>query len=238
MAKPVSDPFRALILLGAAVVCAGLGNSLARPDRRLAWAAGAPPPAATPGPALSPAVAPPVPAPAPAPQAAPAPKAAPVPRAVTPRPAPATQARAPEPSTSAAPAPAPADAPAPARFDPAPDAVIRDLSPQEAWAAFQQHIPFLDARRSADYLAGHVAGAWSVPIWEADADARITDFEARAKPAAKSPLVLYCAGGDCQDSRVLADKLVGLGYRNLFIYRDGFPDWARRNRPRQQGPHP
>jgi rhodanese-related sulfurtransferase len=127
---------------------------------------------------------------------------------------------------------------APARFAPAPDAVIRDLSPQDAWEAFQLHIPFLDARRSADYQAGHVAGAWSVPIWEADADARITDFEARAKPAAKSPLVLYCAGGDCQDSRVLADKLVGLGYRNLFIYRDGFPDWARRGRPQQRGPRP
>jgi rhodanese-related sulfurtransferase len=116
--------------------------------------------------------------------------------------------------------------------------VIRDLSPDDAWAAFQLRIPFLDARRSEDYQDGHVADAWNVPIWEADAPARITEFEARTNPGPRAPIVIYCAGGDCEDSRLLARKLVDLGYRNLFIYRDGFPDWVKHGRPQQRGPHP
>jgi rhodanese-related sulfurtransferase len=125
-----------------------------------------------------------------------------------------------------------------ARFAPAPDAVIRDLSSEDAWAAYQLKAPFLDARRSSEYQEGHVAGAWSVPIWEADAAARITEFEARADPSPGTPIVVYCSGGDCEDSRLLAQRLVQLGYRNLFIYRDGFPDWARRGRPQAPGARP
>ena len=131
----------------------------------------------------------------------------------------------------------PTPAPDP-RFAPAADAVIRDLSSADAWAAFQRRIPFLDARRSADFLEGHVAGAWSVPVWEADAAARITEFEARTNPRAETPIVTYCSGGDCEDSRLLARKLVELGYRNLFVYRDGYPDWVSHGRPRQRGPRP
>jgi rhodanese-related sulfurtransferase len=69
-------------------------------------------------------------------------------------------------------------------------------------------------------------------------EARITEFEARARPALADPVVLYCSGGDCEDSRLLAGKLVALGYRNLLIYRDGFPDWAAQGRPQQQGARP
>ena len=228
--KPVHEPLRALALLASAVFCAGLANRVARTDRKLAWTGWAPPPAAVP--AAPPAAAPlPVPAPAPAP----APPPAPVPAARAPRAPAAAPAVPPRP----APAQAQTQAPTPAaRFAPAPDQVIRELSSEDAWAAYRQRVPFLDARRSAEYQDGHVAGAWSVPVWEADAAARITEFEARANPAPASPIVVYCSGGDCEDSRLLAQRLVQLGYRNLLIYRDGFPDWVQRGRPQAQGSRP
>jgi rhodanese-related sulfurtransferase len=116
--------------------------------------------------------------------------------------------------------------------------VIRDIASEATWEAFRLKIPFLDARRSAEFQDGHVPGAWSVPIWEADAAARITEFEARANPAPLAPIAIYCSGGDCEDSRLLAKKLVDLGYRNLFIYRDGFPDWVKRGRPQERGARP
>jgi rhodanese-related sulfurtransferase len=98
--------------------------------------------------------------------------------------------------------------------------------------------PFLDARRSEAYAAGHIAGAWKIPVWEADVDARITEFEASAHPASKDPLVLYCDGGDCEDSQILASKLTALGYRNLLVYRDGYPDWVKRKQPATTGVRP
>jgi rhodanese-related sulfurtransferase len=143
---------------------------------------------------------------------------------------------APPASTPLLPAAAPAR-PAP-QFLPRPDAASREISSAEAWAAYQLKAPFLDARRSEDFAQGHVAGARSVPVWEADADARLTRFEAEAKPAPQAPIVVYCGGGGCEDSHLLARKLVTLGYRNLLIYRDGFPDWTAHSRPQASGAQP
>jgi len=234
-----SDPPKALALLAAALACAGLANHWAGPERKLDWTGWAPPaalqavasatppalPQTVPGvtPPASPRAVPPVPGP-PSPPPVPAPRVPPAPGAPA---APARPAaRPPQPPAAAA------------QFDPDPGQVIREISSEAAMAAFRQGFPFLDARRSADFAAGHVAGAWSVPIWEADAAARITEFEARANPSPRSPLVVYCSGGDCEDSRLLARRLVDLGYRNLLIYRDGFPDWVTQGRPQEQGARP
>jgi rhodanese-related sulfurtransferase len=227
--KPLADPLKALTLLAAALVCAGLANGLAQPGRRLEWTGWAPPAE------LQPVAPAPPPIPAPAKPAPPRTEPSPTQAPTTPTPAPALPAKPPK---AAHLQPEPARPKADPQFAPSPQEVIRDLPSEAAWAAFQQRIPFLDARRSAEFEAGHVAGAWSAPIWEADVAGRITEFEAKANPAPQAPLVLYCSGGDCEDSRLLAKRLVGLGYRNLFIYRDGFPDWVRLGRPVASGARP
>ncbi|MDR3672351.1 MAG: rhodanese-like domain-containing protein [Holophaga sp.] len=216
MPKPVPDLLKALTLLVAALVCAGLANVWARTDRKLDWMGWAPP-AATPQTAAA-APAPPSPAPPPPTPAARATPAAPAPAVIE----------------KAARAPRKPDA----QFAPSPQEVIREISSPAAWDAFQLKIPFLDARRSEEFAAGHVPGAWSIPIWEANAAARITEFEARANPQSSAPIAIYCSGGDCADSKLLAKRLVDLGYRNLLIYRDGFPDWLQRGRPKEQGARP
>ena len=239
MPKPVPQLVRILSLAAAAVLCAAVANRLAPPARRLDWlgrvplaaalpATGdGPAPAPTPGPGPGPAPAPipePTPGPTPAPGPAPNPSPSPAPQPVPARAAPARPATAPAPALDAA-----------TRFPPAPDAVVQEIASRDAWDAFRLKLPFLDARRSEDYLAGHLPGSWSVPVWEADVADRITEFEARVRPAPRDPIVIYCSGGDCEDSRLLARKLVELGYRHLLIYRDGFPDWAAQRRPVSRG---
>jgi rhodanese-related sulfurtransferase len=86
----------------------------------------------------------------------------------------------------------------------------------------------LDARRSKDYASGHVAGARSFPVWESElVRERIEALVAEGRDGAQ-PVVLYCSGGDCEDSHMLAQMLFGAGFENLLVYRDGFPDWAKR----------
>jgi rhodanese-related sulfurtransferase len=149
----------------------------------------------------------------------------------SPKPAPA--APGPAAPGPAAPQPAARD-----RFPADPTRPIREISPEEAWALFQAKVPFLDARRSADYTEGHIAGAWSVSVWESTADAQITEFEAAAQPGSTTPLVLYCSGGECEDSHLLAARLSTLGYRNLLIYRAGYPDWLHHAHPTRKGVRP
>jgi rhodanese-related sulfurtransferase len=208
MPKSASDLLKALALLAVALVCAGLANRWAGPGRKLEWTGWAPQPV-RPQPA------------APAPPQPPAP-------------APAIQAAAKPASLGKVAHPKKPDSP----FAPSPQEVIREISSAAAWEAYQLKFPFLDARRSSEFEAGHVAGAWSVPIWETLAAARITEFEARANPDPQAPIIVYCSGGDCADSRLLAKKLVELGYRDLLIYRDGFPDWVRLGRPQASGARP
>ncbi|HJW72473.1 MAG TPA: rhodanese-like domain-containing protein [Geothrix sp.] len=202
---------RILALPALAGLAALVSNSLASPSRKLAWVSNQ---------AVLPAVAPPVGKPTPSEPGPPTPTlVAPKPKAT---PHPITPARriapkAPAPTVQAAIIP------------------IREISSEEAWAAFNSGQPFLDARRSADFEEGHIAGAWSTPIWESDVDDRLFAFKFARKPASEDPIVIYCSGGDCRDSHLLAAKLLNDGYIHLLIYRDGYPDWAARKRPVEKG---
>ncbi len=202
--------FQVSALMGAALACAVISNRFAAPQRQLAWR-GAP---------VAPAVALPAAEPLPAPVPSPS--------------LPATPPA--KPSKQAAPSPAPkAPVELPAAFALRPGQSVREIGSEEAAEARKAGIPFLDSRRSAEYELGHIAGAWSLPVWESTLEDRLTEFEAKANPLAEAPLVLYCSGGSCEDSHLLASRLFSLGYRNLLIYLDGYPDWASKGRPTAKG---
>jgi rhodanese-related sulfurtransferase len=211
-----STILRVLALAGLAGLAALLGNVIATPARRLAWRGS--------GPAL-PVYASPRERPAP-PDPAPQPHAVQPPREEPPgRPAPHADSRGTTP-----PSPAPPKAPEAVASSP-----IREISSQDAWGAFQSGAPFLDARRSSEFAEGHIAGAWCTPVWEADVDDRLIAFKAARRPGPEDPIVIYCSGGDCRDSHLLADKLLKEGYFHLLIYRDGFPAWVAQGHPVEKG---
>ena len=105
-----------------------------------------------------------------------------------------------------------------------------------AWL-FARGALILDARRTKDFEAGHIAGARSFPVWESDVDARVTALVGEGRDGS-IPVVLYCSGGDCEDSHMLAQKLFGASFNNLLVYRDGWPDWQKRGGKSATGPEP
>ena len=203
---------QAAALAALAVAAALIANAVGPATRRLAWFGSVP--------ALS------GPDPAAASPAEP-------PAAVAPRNQPGTPTRparpAPPAGNRAAGATPPAGAPAAA---PTP---IRDISGAEAWALFQGGTPFLDARRSAEYAEGHIARAWCAPVWESDLDDRLLTFKASRRPGPEDPIVIYCSGGDCRDSHLLATRLLNEGYFHLLVYGGGYPDWVAQGRPVEKG---
>jgi rhodanese-related sulfurtransferase len=235
----------ACALVGLAVTCALVSNALAGKERKLALPGDYPNATtfvARPEPApfepFEPAPDDPVPAPD---AGGPGPGAATPPAGAVPAARPSSPA-APEitaPRSAPSQAQAPVEVPAPAPRGPA--------SPADLLARFPVHgqpfveIPgeaaawlhargalFLDARRSREYSEAHVAGALSFPIWESEVvKARIEAFVAEGRDGTL-PVVLYCSGGDCEDSHMLAQSLFGAGFENLLVYRDGFPDWVAR----------
>lgn len=122
-------------------------------------------------------------------------------------------------------------------FPPSTEQLAREIHSEDAWKAWELGVPFLDARRSAAFLEAHVSGAWCLPVWESNFSEKLQRFDMFGHPM-KAPVVIYCDGGDCQDSHLLASKLYVLGYRNLLIYKEGFPDWVAKKRPVKQGDKP
>ena len=87
------------------------------------------------------------------------------------------------------------------------------------------------------YADGHIPGARDFPVWESDIDARVKAFFDEGLDQ-NAPIVIYCSGGDCEDSHMLAEKLYMVGFNALFIYKDGFPGWTKRGLPVNKGANP
>lgn len=123
------------------------------------------------------------------------------------------------------------------RFPPTEDLPSVTITGDDAEFLHSRGALFLDARRTAEYRSGHIAGARSFPVWEADIDERVARF-AEQNFDTDTPIVIYCSGGECQDSHMLAQKLWGMFYNNLLVYEGGFPDWQQRNGPISRGAQP
>jgi rhodanese-related sulfurtransferase len=96
---------------------------------------------------------------------------------------------------------------------------------------------FIDSRRSSVYEQGHIENALSIPVWEHDADDRISALLAKGiKP--DMVVVAYCSGGKCEDAGMLAMKLTQAGFFNIYVDRDGFPAWQSKGWPIARGKRP
>lgn len=122
-------------------------------------------------------------------------------------------------------------------FPPHPDRPWVEIPADQTAELFHRGALFFDARRSGDYRAGHVAGARSFPVWEEGVDEKVKAFYSEG-PDQSAPIVVYCSGGACEDSHMLAQKLYLAGFDNVLVYRDGFPDWQKRGLPIRTGDQP
>jgi rhodanese-related sulfurtransferase len=123
-------------------------------------------------------------------------------------------------------------------FPPHPDKPWTEVSgDQVAALRARADVPVLDARRTSVYRDGHIAGARPFSVWEADADEKVKAFYGEGHEP-DAPIVVYCSGGDCEDSHMLGQKLFLAGFNNVLVYKDGFPDWAKRGLPVTKGEKP
>jgi rhodanese-related sulfurtransferase len=147
-----------------------------------------------------------------------------------------TQTSAPAPTP-----PAPPKAPAVTRqFQPHPDKAYEEINYAEVAHLHSKGALFLDARRTSVFEEGHIAGARPFSVWESDVDDKVNKlFEERPDPDQQNlPIVIYCSGGACEDSHMLAQKLWGIQFNNVYVYKDGYPDWVKRNGPVRKGSTP
>lgn len=225
-----SNIARVVALIVLAAGAAALSNVAASTQRKLAWV-GSYPRALDVG----------------APMVEPTPAAVATPAAASSNAAtaPAAPAPAPDSGTAVAPGGVPGISPSPASpdvdlaksFSPHPDKAAVEITPVDVQLLHRRGVLFLDARRSSVYAEGHIAGARSLPVWESDIDTRVKGLYEEGLDQ-RAPVVIYCSGGNCEDSHMLAEKLYMVGFDNALIYKDGFPDWEKRGLPVSRGTNP
>jgi rhodanese-related sulfurtransferase len=218
----------AATLIGAAVLCALVANAMAGRDRKVAIVGNYPNATKVPVTVMAPP--PPVVTPTTTTIAPPPPE--PVPTTTTAKPShPATQ----QPQKPAAAVVVQAE-----QFPPHPDKPYIEITYDAVKQLHDKGALFLDARRTSVYEQGHIAGARPFSVWEADIDEKVNKlFEERGDPRQQAePIVVYCSGGDCEDSHMLAQKLWGIQYNNVYVYKDGFPDWEKHGAPAHTGATP
>lgn len=87
----------------------------------------------------------------------------------------------------------------------------------------------LDARPELFYRVGHIPGARSLSraAFEQDYAALRPTLEAQREKT----LAVYCTGGPCEDSHLVASALQRLGYPHVVIYLGGWEEWQAAGLP-------
>jgi rhodanese-related sulfurtransferase len=83
----------------------------------------------------------------------------------------------------------------------------------------------IDARLSADYHAGHIPTAVSVPV-NASASQRQKALAAQDR---HRPLIIYCQSEGCPFAKKLAGTLAAEGFEHLAIFTGGWRAWSAAN---------
>jgi rhodanese-related sulfurtransferase len=87
----------------------------------------------------------------------------------------------------------------------------------------------LDARAAPFYQQGHIPGAVNLARDEFAVDYR--KLRPTLDASKDKPVVVYCSGGDCHDSRMVASALLSLGFSQVRVFTDGWDGWTRAGLP-------
>ena len=91
----------------------------------------------------------------------------------------------------------------------------------------------LDARPSVFFEQGHVPGALNLARDDFARDYR--NFAGMLQTAHDKRIIVYCSGGDCHDSRLVANALLSLGFSNVSVFTGGWEAWSAAGLPASTG---
>ena len=92
-------------------------------------------------------------------------------------------------------------------------------------------ITVIDVRTPEEYAAGHIPGAYSVPL--DDLDSRVAELK-----ALKRPIVTYCSCLQEEESLMAVATLDRLGVKGARALSGGYSSWAAVGRRVVAGPSP
>lgn len=99
-------------------------------------------------------------------------------------------------------------------------------------AAASRDALLLDARDPAQFRAGRLPGAVSLPLDRAREQLMVEPVN----PDPDHPMIVYCGGLDCDDALDLALLLRRFGYRDVALFAGGWAEWQAAGGAAETGP--
>jgi rhodanese-related sulfurtransferase len=91
----------------------------------------------------------------------------------------------------------------------------------------------LDARPSVFFENGHVPGAINLARDDFAHDYRRLTGVLEANR--DKPIIVYCSGGECHDSKLVANALLSLGFGDVTVFTGGWDAWSAAGLPAATG---
>ena len=114
---------------------------------------------------------------------------------------------------------------------------ITAVDAEQARELMGKGVPFYDVRDEREYKEMHIKGAVSVPYKEKSAkeigfDMSKDEFKIAAVATDRNaPLIFACNGGECWKSYKASVWAQKQGYRSIYWFRGGFPEWKGKGLP-------
>lgn len=103
----------------------------------------------------------------------------------------------------------------------------------ELWASGE--VVFIDARPQHEYVEGHIPFAYCIPPDTLN-QGRLGDMMEMGGVFPSTRVVVYCEGGNCDASHLVALTLQDMGFNKLHIDVDGYPGWVDAGHEIETGP--
>ena len=111
------------------------------------------------------------------------------------------------------------------------------LSAEEVQDMMSKGAKFYDVRSEKEYQAGHVKDALFLPYHEKskkeiDFDATLDEFKLAGTVQDKNvTLIFACNGGECWKSYKASKVALSAGYKSVYWFRGGLPEWRDKGLP-------
>ena len=114
---------------------------------------------------------------------------------------------------------------------------IKIITAEEVQDLMSKGVPLYDVRIEQEYKEKHIKGA--LPLTYAEKSKKEVGYDAaqdqfklaETVKDKNAPLIFACNGGECWKSYKASVWAQKLGYRNVYWFRGGFPDWKAKNLP-------
>lgn len=102
-------------------------------------------------------------------------------------------------------------------------AQVRTVTVHELEPLLDESLLLIDVRTDLEYDQGYIPGAVNINFFSKDFEARVSEFD-RGRP-----VYLYCRTG--HRSVTAAEKLISMGFREVYSLEGGILRWQRARKP-------